>query len=187
MEGPVPVINAGGKKLRQHVVCVAGHNEPPDRKPHALCVIPCQHVSEVSGRHAEVDPFPLGDRALPAQRLVGFKIINDLRHQPSDIDGIGAGKEDALLGKDLSCTGGENLLYPGLGIVEIAPDAADRHIFSLLGDHLQPLDVADLALGVKYGDSDILHILKAVESSLARIAAGGCDDHGPSAGPPESL
>ena len=179
MEGPVPVINAASDKVRQHIVLVAGHDQMADGKPHKLPVVACQHIAEVPRGHTEIDALPLPDNSLIPEGLIGFKIIDHLGDQPSHIDGVGAGQEDPLLFQLCSRPGGKYGLYGRLGVVKVAPDPADRHILPFLGDHLQPLDVADLAFRIEYGDGNVLHIPKAVQGRLSRVAAGGRHDHDP--------
>lgn len=62
--------------------------------------------------------------AAPADQVgIGLEIVDDLGGQAADIDGVGRG--EAQTGEILLVTGGEDLLYTGLRIVEIAPDSAD--------------------------------------------------------------
>ena len=70
----------------------------------------------------------------------------------------------------------ENVLHPGLGIVEVPLHGADGDIPALLGHHLGPLDLRDTALGVEYTDADSGHILEAYQSRLAGITGGGGED-----------
>ena len=120
-----------------------------------------------------------GDLPGPQQLRVGRKVVDDLRHQPPPVDGVGAGQADVpprqLFGHGLV---GKDPLDAGLGVVKVAPHRVDRHIGPLLGGHLQPLDLAGAAGGVKDRDLHPGHVVVAVQGGLAGVAAGGHQDEG---------
>ena len=91
IEGPPPVVYTGGDELRQHIVGVAGAHQPPHRQTHALGEIPCQNISEVAGRHHEVDLLPHPDAPRLHQIGIGPEVVYHLRGQPPDVDGVGGG------------------------------------------------------------------------------------------------
>ena len=72
---------------------------------------------------------------------------------------------------------GEDALDLPLAVVEGAVDGADGDVAAELGDHLEALDVGDLAGGVEHGDAHAIHAREAVEGGLAGVAGGGGDDH----------
>ena len=61
------------------------------RQPHALGEIPCQNISEVAGRHHEVDLLPHPDAPRLHQIGIGPEVVYHLRGQPPDVDGVGRG------------------------------------------------------------------------------------------------
>ena len=109
---------------------------------------------------------------------IGGKVVDDLRYQTADVDGVGARKHCAsglqALGKLLI---GKDALDGALGVVKVAADAADGDVVALLRGHLQVLDAADLALGIKDSDARARSVGKAGKCCLARVARRGGDDH----------
>ena len=109
---------------------------------------------------------------------IGGKVVDDLRHQAADVDGVGARKHGAgglqALGQFLI---GKDTLDGALGVVKVAADTADGDVFALLCGHLQVLDAADLALGIKDGNARARGVGKAGECGLAGVARRGGDDH----------
>ena len=109
---------------------------------------------------------------------IGGKVVNDLRYQAADVDGVGARKHSAgglqALGKFLI---GKDALDGTLSVIEVAADAADGDVVTLLRGHLQVLNAADLALGIKDGDARARSVGKTGECGLARVARRGGDDH----------
>ena len=74
---------------------------------------------------------------------------------------------------------GENVFDPGLGVIEIPADGADRHIAAGLGGHLQFLHGTHAVLRIKNDDPRPVDIGKTVERGLAGIAGRGHEyDHG---------
>lgn len=102
------------------------------------------------------------------QLRIGGKVVDDLRYQATDIDGVGARKHRAgglqTLGKLLI---GKDALDGALSVVKVAADAADGDVVALLRGHLQVLDAADLALGIKDGDARARSVGKTGERGLA--------------------
>ena len=109
---------------------------------------------------------------------IGGKVVDNLRHQAADVDGVGTRKHSAggfqALGKLLI---GKDALDGTLGIVEVAADAADGDVIALLRGHLQILHAADFAFGIKDGDARARGVGKAGKCCLARVARRGGDDH----------
>jgi hypothetical protein len=121
----VRVIDAGPDKIGQDVVRVGGAQDFPDRGPHPLRVIGREDIPEISGGHADVDLLVFRKPAFFHQVAAGRNIINDLRKQPSEVDGVGGGKDIAVFQQlFLQPLVRENVLHAGLGVVEIPLTAA---------------------------------------------------------------
>ena len=177
-ERAVTVVYAGGQEVSQHVVLVARDDELGDGQTHTLGIVAGQDIAKVAGRYAELHGVASLDSAGAQQLRIGGKVVDDLRYQTADIDGVGARKHRAgglqALGKLLI---GKDTLDGTLGVVKVAADSADGDVAALLRGHLQVLDAADLALGIKDGDARARSVGKTGERSLARVARRGGDDH----------
>ena len=177
-ERTVAVVDAGGQEVGEHVVLVARHDELGDGKAHALGVVAGQDIAKVAGRDAELHGVAGLDGAGAQQLRIGGKVVNDLGHQTADVDGVGTRKHGAgglkALGKLLI---GKDALDGALSVIEVAADAADGDVVTLLRGHLQVLNAADLALGIKDGDARARSVGKTGECGLARVARRGGDDH----------
>ncbi len=68
---------------------------------------------------------------------------------------------------------GEQRLYAGLRIVEIAPQRAYANIGALLRHHLEALHLADALAGIEHQDLRIRYIPEPLQRRLAGIAGGG--------------
>ena len=178
VERTVAVVDTGGQEVSQHVVLVARDDELGDGQAHALGIVAGQDIAEVAGRYAELHGVAGLDGAGAQQLRIGGKVVDDLRYQTADIDGVGARKHGAsglqALGKLLI---GKDALDGALGVVKVAADAADSDVVALLRGHLQVLDAADLALGIKDSDARARSVGKAGKCCLARVARRGGDDH----------
>ena len=173
MEGATAVIGAGGQELRQHVVAVGGADQPSHRQTHLLGDIAGQNVAEIARRHhkihlgAEIDALQLDHLAISGE------IIDHLRCQPADVDGVCRGQPDTAARFNAL---GEDLLDPGLGVVEIALHGADADIAALLRDHLLALNGRHAAIGVEHNDLRAGNVPEALQRSLARVAGGSGED-----------
>ena len=177
-ERTVAVVDAGGQEVSQNVVLVARDDELGDGQTHALGIVAGQDIAKVAGRYAELHGVACLDGAGAQQLRIGGKVVDDLRYQATDVDGVGARKHRAgslqTLGKLLI---GKDALDGALGVVKVAADAADGDVIALLRGHLQILHAADFALGIKDGDARARGVGKAGECGLARVARRGGDDH----------
>ena len=177
-ERAVTVVNAGGQEVGKHVVLVARHDELGDGQTHALGVVAGQDIAKVAGGHTELNGVAGLDSAGAQQLRIGGKVVDDLRYQAADVDGVGARKHRAgslqTLGKLLI---GKDALDGALGVVKVAADAADGDVIALLRGHLQILHAADFALGIKDGDARARRVGKTGECGLAGVARRGGDDH----------
>ena len=171
IEGAALIIDAGGEEVGKDIVAIGGADQAAYGQAHALGKIPGQDVAEVAGGDTEMDRLAYPDAATADQVGVGLEIVDDLGGQAADIDGVGRGETQT--GEILLVAGGEDLLYAGLGIVEIAPDSADLYIGTLLGDHLSLLHGGDAAVGVEHNDLGAGDIVEALQGCLARVTGGG--------------
>ena len=153
---------------------VGGADQPVDGNSHGLGIIGRQDIAEIAGGHAHVDGLALGDGPGLEQVAVSGGVVHDLGQDTSPIDGVGGGQKvppfrqlrrQSLVGKQR--------LYPGLRVVEIAHNGAHAHVAPLLGDHLELLDLGHPVLGIKHQNSGLIHVAKALQSGLARVAGGG--------------
>ena len=113
-----------------------------------------------------------------AKREISIKIINNLRKQPAEIDGIGTGKHHAVSSQLCFHGGiGKYSFHGVLGIVKIALNGADFYILPFLGLHLALLHLADAVFGVKHEDPSARHIPKALQRGLTCIAGGSRQNH----------
>ena len=107
---------------------------------------------------------------------VGGEIINHLRHQTPDVDGVGGGEHAGR-----GCIGrlivfGKGFLHTALAVIKIAANGTDTHVGALLGDHLGLLHGRNAAVGEEDGDVSAGDVMKALQSGLSRVAGGGSED-----------
>ena len=169
-QGTAAVIGAGADEIREHIVGIGGADEGAHRQTQPLCQVSRQNVAKVAGRNGEVHLIAQTDFSRIQQIPVGAEIVHDLGSQPADVDGVGTGQSH---GQVTSLAGGEDVLHPGLGIVEVAPDGADGNVLAFLGHHLCPLNLGYAAVGIEHADTDAGHIPEAFQSGLAGVAGGG--------------
>ena len=173
VELPAGIITTGGDEVRQHVVFVGGAHQAAHRQPHLFGVPACQNIPEVAGGHTEIHRFAPLYRALPGQTEVGIEIVDDLRHQTAEVDGVGAGQADAAGGQSLGHIGiTEHPLDAGLGIVKVSGNRVDAHVVTGLGGHLQALNLAGARVGIEHLNFNAVQPGVARQRRLAGIAAG---------------
>ena len=172
-QGTAAVIGAGGDKVGEDVVGVGSAQQLSHRQAKLLCQVSCQNVAEVSRGHGEIHLLPHLNHTPVQQIPVGAEVVDDLRGQTANVDGVGAGQSEGQL---LSLAGGENLLHPGLGIVKVAPDGADVDVAALLGDHLGTLHLGHAAVGVEYADAHPGNVVEALQGGFAGVAGGSGED-----------
>ncbi len=147
------------------------------RHTHLACIVSSQNIAEITGRYYKVHRIAVLDPLLFQQSGVGIAIIDDLRNQTADIDRVGRGELVSLLCHALLHSRiSEDLLYAGLGIIEVAVDTDNAGVVTLLGHHLLLLDGGDAILRIKNDDLGAGHICEACQGSLAGIAAGSRKD-----------
>ena len=87
-EFPVSVIDTGGKEIKQNLIVVGSTDKTVDRKSHKRCIVSRKDISEISRGDHDVDPVSRLDLTGLHQLAVCIIVINHLRNQTSDIDGI---------------------------------------------------------------------------------------------------
>ena len=178
-ELPLCRISTGGEEVGQDVVLIGGADQLTHGQTHALGIVACQNVAEVARRHTEVHGIAEGDLAGLEQLCVSGKVVDDLRYKAAPVDGVCAGQANAPLfqlgGNSLVA---KDLFHAGLGIVKVAAHGVDCHVGTLLGGHLQALDLAGAARGVEHRDFHTGDIVVTVQGCLAGVTAGGHQDQG---------
>ena len=138
-----------------------------------------QDVAEVARGNAHVDGASGFDLARRHEFGIAGDVIDHLRQQPPPVDGVGAGKGDAVLVQQLlgELLVGKGVLDAGLAVVEIAAHGPHLHVVSGGGDHLLALDVAHAAIGEQHPDGNAVYALETLQGGLAGVAGGGHEDH----------
>ena len=102
-------------------------------------------------------------------------VVDNLRHQSADVDGIGRRKLKTMgIQPVFQRLVGKNTFYPCLGIVKISMDSHNKGIVPFLRNHLLFLNGADTVLGIKYDNTGAFHICKACQGRFACIPGSGC-------------
>src|SRR5262249_59983612 len=90
---------------------IGGYGEPLDGQAHARRHVAGEYIAEVSGRHREGDLAVRG-----AERDGGDEIIDRLRGDAGEVDGVDAGEPDPVAEHLVT----EHGLYERLAVVERA-------------------------------------------------------------------
>jgi len=154
-----------GEKPGKLVVFVGGHNQHPDRQAHATGVFAPQGVAEISRGNGKDDLL-----SRRRQLGIGIDIIDRLREDSPEIDGIGRGKIQIRQGGI-----GKGLLHHVLAIVEFPRHG---HRLDVLPDGVQLLFLApaDLVPRVENRHADPRHALEGLADGASRIPRGGHQD-----------
>ena len=178
VEGAAAVIAARAQEVGQHIVGVGRAHELADGKAHLPGKVAREDIAEVAGRHDVVDLVSRLDAARLHEVGVRSIIIDDLRGEAADVDGVGRGQANALtLEQLILADGGEDFLHAGLRIVEVAAYRAHADVFARLRRHLRLLHGAHAAVGVEDDDLRARHIAEALHRRLAGVAGRGGQDH----------
>ena len=174
----VPVILAGAEEVRQYLILVRCADQLLDRHTHVLCEICCQDITEVTGRDADINLLTLCDIAGLQHLAIRIDIVDHLRNQTADVDGVRRTQNDALclqlLGK---CLIMEDLLHTGLGIIEVAADRRCMGVLSRLRAHLQLLETGNPTIRIEYDDFRTRYIREAGHRRLSGITGGRGQNH----------
>ena len=168
------VVYAGGDKVGEDVVLIAGAYKTLDRQAHTLRHPAGEDVAEVARGHAEIHTLARGYEPGVHEIAVGGEVIGYLRQQAAPVDGVSRGEEPALPARELGeGPVGEYALDACLRVVKVALDGAYVDVRAGLRDHLQPLHVAHAVARVEYHYLRARHVREALERRLARVAACG--------------
>ena len=108
---------------------------------------------------------------------IGGEIIDDLRHETAEVDGIGRGQHAALTVHFRRKRGiGENSLDAGLRVVKIAVHSDYMRVAAAGSHHLQTLRLRNAAVGIEHAAARARHIEEALQRRLAGVAAGRHED-----------
>ena len=174
----VPVILAGTEEVRQYLIFIGCTDQLLDRHAHVLREVRCQDITEVTGRYADIDLLTLCDVAGLQHLAIGIDIVNHLRNQTADVDGVRRAQHDALRLQLLcECLIMEDLLYTGLGIIEVAADRCCMGVLSRLRAHLQLLEAGNTTIRIEYDDFRARYIREAGHRRLSGITGGRRQDH----------
>ena len=161
------------EEIHQHPVIIGGTQKLRNGKSHPFCIICRQNVAEVSGRHRNIHRLAGLQHLLLHKLAVGIDVINDLRYQPADIDGVGGREAIPAPSQSFLKLGiVKHGFYTVLGIVKISADADNCRVVTLLGHHLPLLNPAYAILRIKYDNPGMRHIRKAGQCSLSGVARG---------------
>ena len=173
------VIGARAQKIIEHSVLIGSTDQLPYGQPHLFGVVSRQNVPEISRGHHHIYGLSLCDPALPEQLPIGMDIVDNLGHQPADIDGVCRREtQTCRLHLPAQLPVRKYLLHPCLSIVKISVNAHHQGILPLLRHHLSLLDGTDPGLRVKHYDLRALHPGKSCQGRLSRVTGcGGEDDN----------
>ena len=168
----------GFKEIIEDLIRIGCAKQRPDRKPHLLCIKCCQNIAEISRGYSHVDLLIALYRTVLKELCISIDIVNDLRDEPPNIDGIGGGKLVSCRGKFL-CHGFvvKHLFHSGLCLIKVSADRGDKDIVPHLRHHLFFLDRAHTVLRVKDDDLRARHIRKAGQCSLSGVSGCCGKDH----------
>ena len=177
IELPAPVVEARLQKVRQHPVGVGCTDQSAHRQAQLLGVPACQDIAEVARRYDVIDLLPEPDLPLPQQCRIGQEVIDHLRRQPPDVNGVCRRQPDVRCRFPVR-EGRKHCLHRALTVVKVPFHRTDRDVLSLLGQHLHLLHLRDTLPGEKDDDPRPRHVVKALQGGLAGVARGRREDHG---------
>ena len=174
MERTVAVINAGVEELSQHIVLVGCADQLINGQTTFFGKVTGQNVAEIASGYAEIYRVAHADATGAQQTGVGPEVVGDLRCQTTPVDGVGTGEGNAVFGQLFGQLGiGKNGLYATLCIVKVALDGQHVDVVTLLGSHLQTLNLAGAAVGIENADLGAGYVGEAFQRGLSGIAGGG--------------
>ncbi len=80
-------IPSGSQITGKFIIRVRGHDELSHRQPHAPRVLAAEGIAEIARWNGKYNLFPL-----PRKHRIGIDIVDDLRHDPAEVDGIRRGE-----------------------------------------------------------------------------------------------
>ena len=88
-EIPLPVIGSRGKEIIQHLIVIGRADQSLNRNAHAFCKVGCQDITEVACGNHHINLLASCNLLIGQKPCIGIYIVNNLRDQPADINGIG--------------------------------------------------------------------------------------------------
>ena len=174
----VPIILAGTEEVRQYLIFVGCADQLLDRHTHVLREIRCQDITEVTSRDADIDLLTLCDITSLKHLTICIDIVDHLRNQTADVDGVCRAQNDALCLQFLcKCRIMEDLLHTGLGIIEVAADRCCVGVLPRFSPHLQLLETGNTSIRIEYDDFRTRYIREAGHRRLSGITGGRGQDH----------
>ena len=169
----VTIVFSGGKEIIKHLIFIGCTYQFINGKPHILRIKGRKDIPEITGGHCSINLLARCDLALCQQLCICVYIINNLRYQTSDIDGIGGRELISLICHLLfQILIGKKLFHTCLGIIKIAMNAYNKGIIPFLGDHLFFLDRTHSVLRVKNNNFRSRHICETGQGRLSGISGG---------------
>ena len=170
------VVDARADEVGEDVVAVGGAEEARDGQSHLLGEAAGENVAEIPRRNGDVDLFAHFDLSFVHEVAVCRDIVDDLRDEPTPVDGVGGGEEESVFIRALGevCVR-KDRLDAVLRVVEIAADCHDVHVIAAGRLHLPLLHQAHAVHRIEHGDLHAVDVLVAFKSRLSGVAAG-CDE-----------
>jgi len=165
-DGGARAILAGEEIFGHRVVGIGGGDESRDRQADALGEDSGGEIAEISTGYGDDERH-----GSDGQLAVGGHVIEHLREQPANIDGIGGGEESALIERFI----GEGLLDEALTVVEGAGDFQRGDIFAERGELLF-LGFADALGRIQDDHANTGNAEEAVRDGTAGVAGSGDQD-----------
>lgn len=156
-------IFAGEQVLRNDIVRVSGSDETRNGDTDTLGKNTSGEVAEIAAGNGDDQ-----GHGSDGQLAIRGDMIEHLRKQPADVDGIGGGEEGALVELFI----GEGLLDQTLAIVEGAGDFKGGNVLAECGE-LFFLSVTDALGWIEDDDANAGHVKKAVGNRAAGISRSG--------------
>ena len=178
MEGSVFIIFPRAEEIVQHLIVIGCTNEMPHGQAHLHRIPACKNIPEVPCRYSEIQLLAVFDFAHAYRLQICPEIVNNLRHQSADVDGVRRRKLESLRRQLLlQLLIRKNALYRRLRIIKVPLNADHAGIRALLRIHLQLLHGTDPILREEYHNSCTLHVRKALQCRLACITACRSQNH----------
>ena len=168
------IIDARLNEIRQNIIGVAGTDQPANRQARTPCIVGGQNIPEVAGGDTEIHFLTGPDLAIPDQIGIGGEIIDDLRNQTAEIDGVRRGQNPSLLiHRPDKFAASKYAFYAALGIIKVSLDGDHVRIPSARRHHLQALGLADTIFRIEHGTPCPRNIQKTFQCRFPGIPAGG--------------
>ena len=174
IELTVPVVYAGADKVCQNLIDIGRTDQLAEGHAHHLGIVSRQNVTEITGRHYNVQQVTVCDLSGFCQRNIRGNIVHDLRYQSAPVNGVRTGEcHTALFQCFQHLVVGEDLLDTTLAVVEVALYGTNCNVLAFLCHHLPLLHVADTFYRIEDHDLGARNVLEALQCSLTGIT-GSC-------------